>query len=614
MADSSPLPTTAESTPATQPDVKLSRPKMLLKLKSVNGASNSMKNILPQDETPTPTKLLKQAKVEDLFRAIDGHQNGEANPQNDKSSDNPFDQQFKKSITPSAKRTSAVEPNAEKDVVEIQQNEEHVDESVQNTVPNVGREVTVDAEQQTPVQQEPQQSERKSQEPQFKRPTDLPVPKEGQITTSIATATTSMQSMMQQQMPMLVLSGTQMAQQIASPTRLVMAQQDMFNGQNGQANNILVPSSNASTPMILTSPMSALGGQFILAPQMMQIQDPQTGAISQVITQSPQQQMPQFAMVQQVDANQLNQRTSNQQSNNQSAPPPYQQCVMALSPQIQFVAAPQQFQMVPTNQSMLVNQNGGQVQIINHGSIANNSQILQATTQTMNGQQTVPTNPIVQQPQSRSSTVSNDSGDSKISSGTLDENQVPLALTENGQLSDDGDDDSPSRRGGYARPSYTHRPSQIGLNNVVQLSKESLQAIEQAGVECGAGKRGGPRLNYDELDPKRRRFLERNRQAAARCRERKKQWIVSLEGRANELKAENQQVEDDIIRLKAKLDQLRGALDMQRQRHANGIDKENNLQSANVADMSTKPLNVTRTSDESTVNESLKTESAMPES
>lgn len=62
--------------------------------------------------------------------------------------------------------------------------------------------------------------------------------------------------------------------------------------------------------MILTSPMSALGGQFILAPQMMQIQDPQTGAISQVITQSPQQQMPQFAMVQQVDANQLNQRTS----------------------------------------------------------------------------------------------------------------------------------------------------------------------------------------------------------------------------------------------------------------------------------------------------------------
>ena len=68
---------------------------------------------------------------------------------------------------------------------------------------------------------------------------------------------------------------------------------------------------------------------------------------------------------------------------------------------------------------------------------------------------------------------------------------------------------------------------------MVQLSKEALQAIEQAGNECGVGKRGGPRLNYDDLDPKRRKFLERNRQAAARCRERKKQWIVSLEGRSN---------------------------------------------------------------------------------
>lgn len=49
-----------------------------------------------------------------------------------------------------------------------------------------------------------------------------------------------MQSMMQQQMPMLVLSGTQMAQQIASPTRLVMAQQDMFNGQNGQGKYVVL--------------------------------------------------------------------------------------------------------------------------------------------------------------------------------------------------------------------------------------------------------------------------------------------------------------------------------------------------------------------------------------
>ena len=108
------------------------------------------------------------------------------------------------------------------------------------------------------------------------------------------------------------------------------------------------------------------------------------------------------------------------------------------------------------------------------------------------------------------------------------------------------DENGQSSRRNYTRPSYTHRfwgssktnnpsfrPSMNGLSNVVHLSKESLRAIEEAGAECSSGKRGGPRLNYDELDPKRRRFLERNRMAAARCRERKKQWIISLEYKAN---------------------------------------------------------------------------------
>ena len=53
--------------------------------------------------------------------------------------------------------------------------------------------------------------------------------------------------------------------------------------------------------------MSTLGGQIVMQiPQVMQIQDPQTGAISNIVTQSPQQQM--VTMVQPVDANQLNQR------------------------------------------------------------------------------------------------------------------------------------------------------------------------------------------------------------------------------------------------------------------------------------------------------------------
>lgn len=138
------------------------------------------------------------------------------------------------------------------------------------------------------------------------------------------------------------------------------------------------------------------------------------------------------------------------------------------------------------------------------------------------------------------------------------------------------------------------RPSINGLSNVVHLSKESLRAIEEAGADCSSGKRGGPRLNYDELDPKRRRFLERNRMAAARCRERKKQWIISLEYKANvsafqrrssalsliqELKEENKQIEDDCLRHQTQLAQMRAALE----RHHcslganNSIDKEVSL-------------------------------------
>ena len=41
-----------------------------------------------------------------------------------------------------------------------------------------------------------------------------------------------------------------------------------------------------------------------------------------------------------------------------------------------------------------------------------------------------------------------------------------------------------------------------------------------------------------------------------------------------ELKMENQQTEEDIVRLKAKLSQLRDALEMRGHQHQNGIDKE----------------------------------------
>jgi len=66
---------------------------------------------------------------------------------------------------------------------------------------------------------------------------DAPLPP----TTAPTVATTSVNMVpTQTQMPMLVLSGNGMAQQIQSPTRLVMAQTEMFNGQNGQGKFVVL--------------------------------------------------------------------------------------------------------------------------------------------------------------------------------------------------------------------------------------------------------------------------------------------------------------------------------------------------------------------------------------
>lgn len=553
---------TAEKEPKStnaEADEKNSRPKIsLLKLKSMNGINTAMEGILPHDQTPTPTKFLK--KVEDIFGdAEKKKQEGSAK------ASNPFDAQFKaETPEPGVSGNNLEGPDGE--AAEIlqtdcppQDHEEIISDG------NVHKEVVIEED----VIEDGQDSDK-----QFKRPTDMPKDASSLATAPLPVTSTSGGVSVAQ---VVTTSGAQVVsqqttspgmiflnangQQLTSPTRVVQIGSDQI--QNGQANSQIIMSSGGAgsgqTPMILSSPLpQAVGGQFILAPQVIQVQDPQTGAIQQVL-QAPQQ--PQFIQVQTMD--QSSQRQGQNSQNGGNNPPAYSQCLM-VSPQMQIVQPGiQQFQMVPTGNSMLVNQQGAQVQIINHGSIAQGGQIVQSVA---NGQQAtqIQTTQISSDQLSRNTSITelDSSMDSSITlNGSRDKSMMDL--------------DSPRGRPGYSRPSYTHRPSQIGLNNVVQLSKESLQAIEQAGQECGSGKRGGPRLNYEELDPKRRRFLERNRQAAARCRERKKQWIVSLEARANELKMENQQTEEDIVRLKAKLNQLRDALEMRGHQHQNGIDKEN---------------------------------------
>jgi hypothetical protein len=400
----------------------------------------------------------------------------------------------------------------------------------------------------------------------FKRPEPVGSEEMIQVSTTTINSIAGQEGQAQPQFQMLPTASGQMLVQIPQPVA-------------SPANNVFVPAGgNMGGQLIMGS-----GGQiFMTQPQVMQIQDPNTGAIQHVSIQ-PQQQ---FVMTQQVDnSNAASQKTATtvaqtvtSTANVAANPPPYTQCVM-VSPQIQFVASPQPV-VIPSSQQMSINQNGQQFQIVNtNPSIPQGAQIIQ----TANGTQLIQTQQkVIQQTNGQKMETTN-------------------GMTVKYIQSDPDEEDNEEPRRNYTRPSYTH-------SNVVHLSKESLRAIEEAGADCSSGKRGGPRLNYDELDPKRRRFLERNRMAAARCRERKKQWIISLEYKANELKEENKQIEEDCLRHQTQLAQMRAALE----RHHcslganNSIDKENNVRGG----VQIKTIELDSLSDE----QALKLETAISES
>lgn len=56
---------------------------------------------------------------------------------------------------------------------------------------------------------------------------------------------------------------------------------------------------------------------------------------------------------------------------------------------------------------------------------------------------------------------------------------------------------------------------------------------------------GGRRRRVVDEDPdeRRRKFLERNRAAATRCRQKRKVWVISLEKKAEELTQTNMQLQ-----------------------------------------------------------------------
>eukprot|EP00047_Mylnosiga_fluctuans_P002684 m.225507 g.225507 ORF g.225507 m.225507 type:complete len:115 (-) comp11273_c0_seq1:102-446(-) len=98
------------------------------------------------------------------------------------------------------------------------------------------------------------------------------------------------------------------------------------------------------------------------------------------------------------------------------------------------------------------------------------------------------------------------------------------------------------------------------------MSTEDLRK-EEAALDADEkqdkkGKGKGKRARQEEagLDEKRLKFLERNRAAATRCREKKKHWMQELQQKANTLSVANTQMQNELAQLRDEIAQMKAIL------------------------------------------------------
>ncbi|XP_077996971.1 cyclic AMP-dependent transcription factor ATF-2-like isoform X2 [Glandiceps talaboti] len=93
-----------------------------------------------------------------------------------------------------------------------------------------------------------------------------------------------------------------------------------------------------------------------------------------------------------------------------------------------------------------------------------------------------------------------------------------------------------------------------------QEEEEEDLLMEQQHVHVEPQRTRRRRNTDDDPDQRRKKFLERNRAAAMRCRNKKKQWITSLEGKAEELNKTNQQLQNEVTTLRNEVAHLKQLL------------------------------------------------------
>ncbi|XP_046875546.1 cyclic AMP-responsive element-binding protein 5-like isoform X1 [Hypomesus transpacificus] len=123
----------------------------------------------------------------------------------------------------------------------------------------------------------------------------------------------------------------------------------------------------------------------------------------------------------------------------------------------------------------------------------------------------------------------------------------------------------------HMQAGHTHQgsPHMPLLSIPGQLSPAAMSHSQHAVLSSGSssssgggGGSGGRRRRSMDQDPdeRRQKFLERNRAAATRCRQKRKVWVSSLEKKAEELTHTNMQLQNEVTTLRSEVGQLKQIL------------------------------------------------------
>uniref|UniRef100_A0A8C7LGE6 cAMP responsive element binding protein 5 n=1 Tax=Oncorhynchus kisutch TaxID=8019 RepID=A0A8C7LGE6_ONCKI len=114
---------------------------------------------------------------------------------------------------------------------------------------------------------------------------------------------------------------------------------------------------------------------------------------------------------------------------------------------------------------------------------------------------------------------------------------------------------------GHSHQTSPHPALHSGPGSHSQLSPAAQQMQPSQTMQSPTPSGGRRRRTVDEdPDERRRKFLERNRAAATRCRQKRKVWVVSLEKKAEELTQTNMQLLNEVTMLKNEVTQLKQLL------------------------------------------------------